>query len=142
MGLLGMASLSFIAPSPASGAGPGAEGLIAYVAANPAHANSLDIFTIARDGTSRTNLTNHPARDQNPAWSPDGSKLAFASTRDGAHLDIWVVNADGSGLINLTPLPDTTGLGESGTDKQTAIVTGGGTGPAWSPEGGLGGVLL
>ncbi len=102
---------------------PGGEGLIAYVAANPDHDQSLEIFTISRDGTARTNFTNDPARDQDPAWSPDGSRLAFASTRDGAHLDIWVADADGSGLTNLTPLPDTTGLGESGTE------------PAWSPDG-------
>jgi Tol biopolymer transport system component len=37
----------------------------------------------------------------NPAWSPDGRKIAFMSNRDGTD-DIFVVNADGSGLRNLT----------------------------------------
>ncbi|MFQ6097635.1 MAG: tetratricopeptide repeat protein [Armatimonadota bacterium] len=37
-----------------------------------------------------------------PAWSPDGSKIAFSSDRGGAGKDIYVVNADGSGLARLT----------------------------------------
>ena len=37
----------------------------------------------------------------NPAWSPDGGRIAFMSNRDGTD-DIFVVNADGSGLRNLT----------------------------------------
>src|SRR5262252_10480691 len=38
-----------------------------------------------------------------PAWSPDGSRLAFIATKaaDGS-VDLWVANADGSGLTNLT----------------------------------------
>ncbi|KAA1426011.1 TolB family protein [Nocardioides antri] len=121
--LLGAASGPLVAASPAVGASPGAEGLLAYVAQNPAHEEGLDIYTIAPNGTGRTNLTNHPARDQDPAWSPDGTQLAFSSTRDGSHLDIWVVNADGSGLRNLTPLADSTDSGQAGTE------------PAWSPDG-------
>lgn len=121
--LLAMTASSVVPPSPATATPPGAEGLIAYVAPNPDHANSLEIYTIAADGTSRTNLTNDPARDQDPAWSPDGSRLAFSSTRDGAHLDIWVVNADGSGLTNLTPLADSTESGQAGIE------------PTWSPDG-------
>ena len=37
----------------------------------------------------------------NPTWSPDGGRIAFMSNRDGTD-DIFVVNADGSGLRNLT----------------------------------------
>lgn len=42
-----------------------------------------------------------------PAWSPDGRKIAFCSTRGGNH-DIWVMDADGSNLRQLTtdPAPD------------------------------------
>ncbi|MDZ5622292.1 hypothetical protein SFC88_15730 [Nocardioides sp. HM23] len=121
--LLGAASSTLVPLSPAVATSPGAEGVIAYVAQNPDHEDTLDIYTIAPDGTSRTNLTNDPARDQDPAWSPDGTRLAFSSTRDGAHLDIWVVNADGSGLTNLTPLADGTDSGQAGTE------------PTWSPDG-------
>src|SRR5438270_323940 len=51
-----------------------------------------------------------------PAWSPDGSKIAF--TRYGANdSDIYVMHADGSGIVQLTNTP--------GNDDQ----------PAWSPDG-------
>jgi len=46
------------------------------------------------DGTAQTRLTNSPAVDQYAAWSPDGQKIAFASTRDGNY-EIYVMNADG-----------------------------------------------
>ena len=36
-----------------------------------------------------------------PAWSPDGRQIAFASNRDGG-MDIFVMNADGSSVVNLT----------------------------------------
>ena len=39
-----------------------------------------------------------------PAWSPDGSKIAFTSTHDG-NQDIHVMNADGSDPVNLTNHP-------------------------------------
>jgi Tol biopolymer transport system component len=39
------------------------------------------------------------------AWSPDGSKIGFASDRDDAKGDVYVVNADGSGLHRLTQSP-------------------------------------
>lgn len=36
-----------------------------------------------------------------PYWSPDGSRIVFVSDRSGAD-EIWVINADGSGLLRLT----------------------------------------
>ena len=47
---------------------------------------------------------NSDAQNSFPAISPDGTRIAFASTRPGGgNMDIWVVNRDGSGLKNLTP---------------------------------------
>jgi Tol biopolymer transport system component len=48
------------------------------------------------DGSGQINLTNNPAADDVPSWSPDGRRIAFASDRDG-NREIYVMNADGSG---------------------------------------------
>ena len=48
-------------------------------------------------------VTDDPAFDVAPAWSPDGRRIAFASNRQGdGDYQIWVMNADGSGQVRLT----------------------------------------
>lgn len=46
-------------------------------------------------------LTTDKADDTYPAWSPDGSKIAFTSYRSG-NADIWIMNSDGSNQKQLT----------------------------------------
>jgi len=46
-------------------------------------------------------LTNNPADDFSPSWSPDDKNIAFASDRDG-NWEIYIMNTDGSGQIRLT----------------------------------------
>jgi TolB protein len=61
-------------------------------------------------------LTDHEDQDNNPSWSPDGSAIAFETHR-APPPEIFIVNADGSGLRRLTP--------EGLYTLQ----------PAWSPDG-------
>ena len=56
------------------------------------------------DGSGVINLTNHPAGDNFPSWSPDGAQMAFVSSRDG-NPDVYVMNADGTKVTRLTNLP-------------------------------------
>jgi Tol biopolymer transport system component len=92
-------------------------GLIAFVSARD---GSPDIFVMHRDGTHVVNLTHDPADEHSPAFSPDGTQIAFVSDRQDVRTgktDIYVMNADGSGVRQLTRLP--------GNDDS----------PSWSPDG-------
>ncbi len=64
----------------------------------------MQVFVIGADGSDRRRLTSGPAVNEDPAWSPDGTRIAFQSTRDG-NFEIYVMDADGSDPINLTRSP-------------------------------------
>jgi Tol biopolymer transport system component len=102
-----------ILSGPASATFPGGSGRLVY-ASNVS--GQLEIYTANPDGSDAVNLTNDGAVDQDPAWSPDGTRIAFASNRAGDS-DVYVMNADGSGVVKLT---------DSELDD---------TDPAWSPDG-------
>lgn len=53
-----------------------------------------DLYAMPVEGGSATRLTDGPAFDMQPRFSPDGTLIAFSSDRDGS-TNIWVVNADG-----------------------------------------------
>ena len=63
-----------------------------------------DVYKVNFAGGPPTNLTNNPAADGLPTFSPDGSKIAFVSDRGGAWA-IWVMNADGSNPFKAFDLP-------------------------------------
>jgi TolB protein len=59
---------------------------------------------INADGTDERELTNNPSDDYFPAWSLNGTKIAFCSKRDG-NPEIYVMNPDGSNQIRVTNNP-------------------------------------
>lgn len=107
----------------AHAATPGKDGLIVFTSARD---GNLEIYSMAPDGSAQTNLSSDPARDEGAAVSPDGTKIAFSSSRSegviGGHMNIWVMNIDGSGLTLLTP-GAVSDEGEAGID------------PTWSGDG-------
>lgn len=100
---------------------------------NAANTSSTqNIWVINADGsgpTPLTRLTSGVTEAKNPLWSPDGTRIAFQSARalDGSDaanvnqtLNVWLMNADGSGQTPLTKL----------TAKSADSLN-----PAWSPDG-------
>ena len=75
---------------------------LAFVAVQPSGYN--DIFLVNPDGQDLLQLTDPPAGDSDPAWSPDGASLVFSSSRDG-NWELYSIRADGSGLARLTDTP-------------------------------------
>jgi Tol biopolymer transport system component len=100
-------------PSPAATATPSPTAA-ARIAFTSDRDGNGEIYAMNADGSGLTRLTNSPAFDSSPTWSPDGSRIAF-----GSGFEIYVMNADGSGLANLTNDPAEEGH----------------LGFAWSPDG-------
>jgi Tol biopolymer transport system component len=63
-----------------------------------------EIYVMQSDGTGLKQLTDNRAHEGYATWSPDGTKIAFASQRDG-NSEIYVMNPDGSNQTNLTRNP-------------------------------------
>jgi Tol biopolymer transport system component len=68
---------------------------------------SLEIYLMDADGSNVRRITHHEADDVEPVWLADGSKIVFCSTRfvPEGNADIWIMNPDGTGLVNLTDEP-------------------------------------
>lgn len=79
-----------------------------------------DIYTANYDGTDVRQITKDAGNNSAPAFSRDGKRIAFISTRDTEKYQIYVMNSDGSHVIRLT--------------KDDAV---GFFNPQWSPDGKL-----
>jgi serine/threonine protein kinase/Tol biopolymer transport system component len=89
------------------------------IAFDSERSGDLDIYIMDVDGSHFRQLTGTSGAERGPAWSPDGSQIAYygAATKNGNY-DIFIINVDGTGLINLTNTPE--------VDEKY---------PTWSPDG-------
>ncbi len=60
-----------------------------------------DLYTLPIGGGAATRITDGPAYDMQPRYSPDGERIVFVSDRDGSE-NLWIVGADGSNPVALT----------------------------------------
>ena len=117
-----------------------------------------EIYVMDANGGNQENLTNHPAYDGLPDWSPDGTKIAFVSDRDSGREQIHVMDADGKNVIRLTDVrvgmrrPDWSPDGKKiafsveGWEWRIVVMDADGNNhvrledqawdPSWSPDGG------
>ena len=140
----------------------GGSGRIAFTCLLPARATTTICLSML-NGSGLRQFTHLPAGACCPRWSPDGSRIAFSVTSGSPAInsDIWVMNADGSGLVNLTHAPqqenmepswspdgkqlvfsalvgNTLGLSlmrADGSQKRPLLTGMEGDSPAWSPDG-------
>jgi serine/threonine-protein kinase len=65
------------------------------------HLGNHEIYVMNPDGTDQRRLTYNDGMDNQPAWSPDGRRIAFSRVGGGG-VDIFIMNADGSEQTRLT----------------------------------------
>jgi TolB protein len=67
---------------------------------------NYDVFVLDLETRETTNVTDNPAFDIEPTWSPDGEWILFASNRDDPNFDLYVVRPDGTELQRVLNDPD------------------------------------
>lgn len=100
-------------PFPVTTAAPGTSQRLAITESS---GDQTDIYLVRTDSADVVNLTNNSVADFGISWSPDGTRIAFASTRDG-NAEIYVMQADGTRPQRLTHRPESD------------------IAPVWSPDG-------
>lgn len=72
--------------------------------ASTRHSKTADIYVKSTQGMAIMQITNDPAHDVTPTFSPDGSKVAFSSDRSG-NWDIYIVDIQGGRPVQITADP-------------------------------------
>ena len=89
----------------------------------------LDVWSMNFDGTGILNLTDSPGDDTDPAWSPDGARIGFASTRSNNLRQVFVAE------VACTPAPGACSLGKPRNYSFSPEFNAVEFAPVWSPDG-------
>jgi Tol biopolymer transport system component len=102
-------------------------GKIVFIASEEEAAHQRAVYVMDTDGSNLMQLTDYSIGAQDPVWSPDGKRIAFASIKDGG---IYTINADGT---NLTRIVYKT-VYDVYTDTWNIAAN---EHPSWSPDGSM-----
>lgn len=94
--------------------------MVAWHAEHPSR-KTWDVYVANADGSGQRILTNDPADDAFPRWSPDGTQIVFHSNRNDSQFDVYVINVTG-GVANQITDSSLNDLGPSFSPDGSRII--------------------